>query len=51
MAIANKGEKEELISSVKMIMEDMGLKFKFMSIYPKNSKHLFDGEPPGFSPV
>lgn len=43
---ANKEEQEQLISGAKMLVEDMGTKFKFLSLFPKLTEPLFVGDPP-----
>ncbi|XP_015785995.1 protein arginine methyltransferase NDUFAF7, mitochondrial-like [Tetranychus urticae] len=48
---ANAEQKKDLISGAKMILDDMGSRFKFMAMFPKLSKHLFKTDPPGFSSV
>ncbi|KAK4337421.1 hypothetical protein RND71_043878 [Anisodus tanguticus] len=39
-------EAQKLKSGVNMITEEMGQRFKFISIFPKESKHLFRNDPP-----
>ncbi|XP_053204489.1 protein arginine methyltransferase NDUFAF7, mitochondrial-like [Panonychus citri] len=48
---ADEKQKEDLVSGVRMILDDMGPRFKFMSMFPRYSKHLFKTDPPGFSSV
>lgn len=42
----NQSEEDELISGVRMLLDDMGERYKFMSIFPSSSKHLFRDDPP-----
>jgi NADH dehydrogenase [ubiquinone] 1 alpha subcomplex assembly factor 7 len=39
-------EKEDLITSANLMINDMGQRYKFMSIFPKGTDHLFDNDPP-----
>ncbi|XP_074596791.1 protein arginine methyltransferase NDUFAF7, mitochondrial [Brevipalpus obovatus] len=43
-----KEKRDEILSGVKMLLNDMGQRFKFMAFYPLDSKHLFTYDPPGF---
>ncbi|RWS09403.1 NADH dehydrogenase [ubiquinone] complex I: assembly factor 7-like protein, partial [Leptotrombidium deliense] len=46
---ANEKEAEELRSGVDMILNDMGERFKLLSLFPKNSADKFKDNPsPGF---
>lgn len=43
-------EREILKSSAQMMLEDMGERYRFLAMFPKNSEHLFKNDPPaGFS--
>lgn len=43
---ASQRGKESLISGSNMIVNEMGQRYKFLAIFPKDSKPLFDGDPP-----
>lgn len=46
MKNASEHEQKELMSGVKMICEDMGQRYKFLSMFPLNTEHLFHKNPP-----
>lgn len=46
MKNAEKHEQEQLVSGAKMLIEDMGTKFKFLSIFSRSANLLFEGDPP-----
>lgn len=44
--------RKELISGAQMMIEDMGTRYKFLSLFPKEASHLFESDPPaGFDNV
>lgn len=43
---ASAKEREELISGANLMTDDMGQRYKFLAIFPKESGHLFEGDPP-----
>lgn len=43
---AKEDQRDELISGVKMITEDMGERYKFLAMFPKGTEHLFKSDPP-----
>lgn len=43
---ADESEKENLISGVKMMIEDMGARYRFMALYPATCEALFRQDPP-----
>lgn len=43
-------ERDELISAANLMINDMGQRYRFMSIFPSRMDHLFESDPPaGFS--
>lgn len=39
-------EKDELTSGADLMLNEMGQRYRFLSFFPKQSAHLFDGDPP-----
>lgn len=46
LAKANKHEQENLKSGAKMLVEEMGKRFKLLSMFPKHTESLFKDDPP-----
>lgn len=44
----DKDKRDEIMNGVKMLLNEMGQRFKFLAFYPLDSKHLFTYDPPGF---
>lgn len=46
----SENDKAELISAANLMIDDMGQRYRFMSIFPSGSEHLFVDDPPaGFA--
>lgn len=43
---ASEEEKKDLASGVQMLMKDMGERFKFLSLFPRDCKQMFQDNPP-----
>lgn len=50
MAQANEQQKADLKSGVDMLLKDMGDRYKFMAVFPRNYRKTFADNPPaGFA--
>lgn len=45
-AAKSKEVEDELASGADMLLNDMGHRYKFMAVFPDNTKHLFQDDPP-----
>jgi len=43
---ASPTEKDELVSGANMMLDDMGQRYRFLALFPKESGHLFESDPP-----